>query len=138
MFYPQELMVSLYLFISFSLLLHHNLFLNPQLLSLSLLFFLSLLSIPPPPLPPPPPQSCQDVASFGLRLNGGIWQHSLVSSLAAALFKSIHVYAPNLCTLCVSTSRHELNPGLMRPASPLCTCSEGEGGRRREQKKREI
>lgn len=51
--------------------------------------------------------------------------------------KSTHVYAPNLCTLCFSTSRHKLNPGLMRTGSPLCTCSEGEGGRQREQKKRE-
>lgn len=52
-------------------------------------------------------------------------------------FKSTHVYAPNLCTLCFSTSRHKLNPGLMRPGSPPCTCSEGEGERQREQKKRE-
>lgn len=97
-------------------------------------FSLSTSSHPPPPNPLP--QSCQDVACFGLRLNGGIWHHS---SLYVFFFflKSTHVYAPNLCTLCFSTSRHKLNPGLMRTGSPLCTCSEGEGGRQREQKKRE-
>lgn len=37
-------------------------------------FSLSTSSHPPPPNPLP--QSCQDVACFGLRLNGGIWHHS--------------------------------------------------------------
>lgn len=53
-------------------------------------------------------------------------------------FLRAHVYAPNLCTLCFSTSRHKLSPRLMRPGSPLCTCSkQRRGTTERTEEKRE-
>lgn len=139
--YPQEMMFWLYLFIS---LLHHN-------LSPSLSFFLPPILLPSTYLPPsnPQPPSCQDVASFGLRLNGGIWHRSPLLACFFFLFlffflisKSTHVYAPNLCTLWFSTSRRELNPGLMCTGSPPLALREkgrrwGGRGMTRENRKRE-
>lgn len=130
--YPQELMFPRYLFIS--LLLHHN----HSSVAISLPFFHSFPSFHPYN----PPQSPSTSKLSGCCL---LWSEAEWGDLAPfpsprslhQVFKSIHVYAPNLCTLYFSTSRHEFNPGLMRTGSPLCTCSEGEGGRQREQKKRE-
>lgn len=124
--YPEEMMFYLFIF-----LLHPN-------LSPSFSFFPSFFHPHNPP--PPPPQSCQDVASFGLRLNGGdLASFPSPRSLQSGFFflKSTHVYAPDLCTLWFSMSRQKLNPGLMCTGSPLCTCCEGEGGRQKEQKKSE-
>lgn len=51
-----------------------------------------------------------------------------ISSLAC-------MFMHQISALCESPlSRHKLNLGLMRAGSPLCTCSEGEGGRGEEQK----
>lgn len=88
---------------------------------------------------PPPQPSTSKLSGCCLLRSEAEWG-DLAPFLSLFFFfflKSTHVYAPNLCTLCFSTSRHKLNPGLMRTGSPLCTCSEGEGGRQREQKKRE-
>lgn len=136
--YPQELMFSLSTSSSPS---------SSITISSSVAISHSSPSSSNPITPPPPnllPQSCQDVASFRSEAEWvdlapflSLCFCSRFLSFFLFFLKSTHVYAPNLCTLCFSTSRHKLNPGLMRTGSPLCTCSEGEGGRQREQKKRE-
>lgn len=62
--YPQEMMLKLQLFIS---IFYRSL---PTSCSLS--------------------QSCQDVASTGLRLNGGIWRRSYTLARAWLCTKSLH------------------------------------------------
>lgn len=121
--YPQEMMFWLYLFIS---LLHHN-------LSPSLSFFLPPILLPSPYLPPsnPQPPSCQDVASFGLRLNGGIWHRSPL--LACFFFLFLFFYFQEHTCLCTK-SLHFVILHVKARAQPWIdvhwqppTCSEGEG-----------
>lgn len=71
--HPEEMMFLLYL--------------PPSSQSPSFSFFL-LSSLTPHH---PPPKSCQDVASFSLRLNGGIWHHSpLLARCTCLCTRSMH------------------------------------------------
>lgn len=116
--YPQEMMFWLYLFIS---LLHHNL--SP---SLSFFFTPHSSSIPiPPPLQPPTSKlsgCCLLLRSEAEWGDLASFPYPRLLFLSFSFFflisKSTHVYAPNLCTLWFSTSRRELNPGLMCTGSP--------------------